>query len=279
MFSPVHNYTINLSTTTDTVQGEGSQVITRLQPALKIPLTAHDIVVSLRSSFIYNTFPNVTTTIGNALYLKTTEMADFRVFVLPDGQYDVANLDSSFQFLIANDPTATELVGTFEINANIATQTIGLDNLSADKTLEFFFAGRQHSDGKSQPLSIHTLLGFNAETIITIPPKQNVYAPNTAAFNNVNIIRPICSLLQSGILVGGRALGVLADIPVNNTPGSQMVYQPNASQAAISEPSLAGTTIRDISITLTNENGQAIRTIGNEWAMTINISYKLPSVN
>ena len=119
MFSPVHNYTINLSTTTDTVQGEGSQVITRLQPALKIPLTAHDIVVSLRSSFIYNTFPNVTTTIGNALYLKTTEMADFRVFVLPDGQYDVANLDSSFQFLIANDPTATELVGTFELNATL----------------------------------------------------------------------------------------------------------------------------------------------------------------
>jgi hypothetical protein len=69
-------------------------------------------------------------------------------------------------------------------------------------------------------------------------------------------------------------LGILADIPINNTPGSQMVYQPNPEQTDVSEPSLVGTSIREISILLTNEKGESIRTIGNEWSITIAISYK-----
>lgn len=269
-----HHFVVNISTDKDTVIDGGSQAITRLNPSLVIPHTAVDVKVGLRSSFIYNSFPNVDETVGNALYVKTQNMADYAIITIPSGQYDVTNLDTTIQYLIANTLHIDELLGIFEIVADLATQTIAIDNTSTDRTLEFFFAGRDHAVTQYQPLSIHNLLGFDAGSVVTVEPKQNANAPNTANFNNVNIIRPICSLLQNGIIVGGRALGILADIPVNNTPGSQMVYQPNPEQTDISEPSLSGTSIREISILLTNEKGDPIRTIGNDWSITIAISYK-----
>jgi hypothetical protein len=269
-----HHHVVNISTDRDSVVDGGAQAITRLNPSIVIPHTAVDVKVGLRSSFIYNSFPNVDVKVGNALYVKTQNMSDYAIIIIPDGQYDVTNLDSTIQYQIANTIHNDEILGIFEIVADLATQTIAIDNTSADKTIDFFFAGPDHVSTQYQPLSIYNLLGFNAESTVTVNPKQNINAPNTANFNNVNIIRPICNLLQNGILVGGRSLGILADIPINNTPGSQMVYQPNPEQTDVSEPSLVGTSIREISILLTNEKGESIRTIGNEWSITIAISYK-----
>jgi len=67
---------------------------------------------------------------------------------------------------------------------------------------------------------------------------------------------------------------ILADIPVNAQPGSQLVYIP-MMPVNLDEPGLKGQTIRTISLTLTNENGDYITTLGNDWTITLKVSYRL----
>jgi hypothetical protein len=52
-----------------------------------------------------------------------------------------------------------------------------------------------------------------------------------------------------------------------------MVYEPE--ERPINEQQLAGTSLYNVGITLTNEFGDLINTPGNDWFVIINISYDL----
>lgn len=268
--------TLSVSSALDTVSNDGSTVTTRLQPGIVIPSNASDVSVALRSSFMFNSFPNVDRLSGNTLYIRVKDSGTaFFKITFPDGQYEVSTLDDALQSLIANDPLLKpSFTNCLQIIGNPATQTIALVNITTSKTIEISFIDELTAQFPAVPLSIYRLLGFTGGSIISIPPQVFKAAPNTANFNTVNIIRPVCSLLSAGIRIGGISQAVLADIPINNLPGSQLVYLP-AQALKLHEPGLRGQTIRDVTISLTNEKGEYIRTIGNDWTINIVISYIL----
>jgi len=272
--------TLILGTHNGKILDDGAKCVTEISPPLHIPVEAKSAGIKLRNSYIWNTFVNIDPTLGNRLtiYVEPLGVNTRYDIVYPTGQYSLDEFNSFFlrESIRLQAPWIDKDSGQSELNfeADMAVQKVYITNKSI---LAYRFSW--YIDSSSYLIPLYHLLGFESGTYTEVAASSELepysfsYAPYEANFNFVNSILVLCNLVSRGLRNGGRSQSILAQIPITEDPGSLMVYEPQ--HTLISEPSLNGSTIRSIELTLTNENGQLIRTPGNPWQITVEISYEM----
>lgn len=256
----------------------GSTVSLSLMPPYQIPATALSTTLKLRNSYIWNTFVNINQQLGNRLVVVGSDEKRYTI-TFPDGQYNVANVNDYFtrQSREIGAPWVDDEDGkcNIQIDADLSVQKIYFINTSTEPYVLDWTQDLSSGENKT----IYTILGFQKDTKVSLPAanpskyQRFIFAPSQAAFNFVNGILVKCNLITRGIRVNGEYRSVLAQVPINEGPGQLMVYEPQ--QPPITEPGLVGSTIREIIVQITNENGEPVYTPGNPWLVTIDISYDL----
>ena len=255
----------------------GSTVALSIMPPYHIPSTALSTTLKLRNSYIWNTFVNISNSLGNRIVVVDPDGIRYNI-IFPDGQYNVSNVNDYFtrQSLEVGAPWVdTDGKCNIQINADLSVQKIFFINTAVRPYILDWGQDPTVSNNKT----IYTILGFEKDTQTTLPAatstlyQRYIYAPKQAAFNFVNGVLVKCNLVTRGIRVDGQYRSVLAQVPISEGPGQLMVYEPQ--QPAVTETGLVGSTIREITVQLTNENGDPVYTPGNPWLVTIDIAYDL----
>lgn len=262
--------------------GTASEVT--LSPPFVIPQTATSVSVRLRSSYIWNTFLNVTAETGNRLTILDVQTSIMWDFYFPDGQY---NVDSLFDYFTRESkqrgaPWISVAQGNtmlLRFDADNAVQKIVFTNNTPGRTFRIKWDGGYET---SQTETIWKLLGFEKKSSTDLlGPGQDTsfygsyaYGSTQAAFNTVNGVLIKCNLITRGIRVNGEYVSVLAQVPITAGPGELMVYEPQMQ--SMSEPSLfGGVSIQKVSVQICDDLGNPASTPGNPWLVTIDISYDL----
>lgn len=279
MTTIVETFTVGTQSGRETEGGSAAELT--LNPPFQVPPTATSVSLKLRSSYIWNTFLNVNTELGNRLTVIDNQTNIEWTFIFPDGQY---NVDSIFEYFSRDSKQrGAPWVGTpgnvmlLRIDADDSVQKIVFTNNTAGRTFTIDWSG-DFNDGKTP--TIWKLLGFDPTTVTILPGTETdiygsyAYGSTQALFNTVNAVLLKCSLVTRGIRLNGQYQGVLAQVPITEGPGSLMVYEPQ--QQPMNEPSLSGgSTIRTVGVQICNELGEPVFTPGNPWLVTIDISYDL----
>lgn len=270
---------IIIGTATSLVTDNGSTATALIRPTMNIPVDASSIRISLRSSFIWNNFPNISNTLGNKLKIRRIEpLTDYIVIEFPTGQYNLEDLQDAFlrESNTLNAPWIRDGESKLSFLADDPSQKIYITNTSTSAfEIDFDFNETINSTGPT----IWKQLGFRQGQVVSIAASHtsgvetHTFAPNTALLNTTNVIILRCSAISKGIRDAGEFKGILASVPINQPPGHLMVYEPE--ERPINEQQLAGSSIYNVGITLTNEFGDLINTPGNDWFVIINISYDL----
>ena len=270
---------IIIGTATSLVTDNGSTATALIRPTINIPVDASSVRISLRSSFIWNNFTNISNTLGNKLRIRlVSPSTNFIVIQFPTGQYNLEDLQDAFlrESLTINAPWINNGESKLSFVADDPTQKIYITNTSTN-AFEFDFDVDQELNSTGN--TIWKQLGFNNGQKVTIAASHtsgvetHTFAPNTAVLNTTNVIILRCNMISKGIRDAGEFKGIIASVPINQPPGHLMVYEPE--ERPINEQQLAGTSIYNIGITLTNEFGELINTPGNDWFVIINISYDM----
>jgi hypothetical protein len=257
------------------VSNSGSTSTVALNPPVIVPTTAVSIGVKLRNSYIWNVFPNVDPSKGNRLRITHGVGNPFTIIEIPTGQYSLDLLNESFARESILQSAYWVVSGDCKLSfeADEAQQKIYILNKSALGPFEFDW---DESDVYTSTPTMWKILGFNQGSKTVVPAGTSsihIYADNRAEFNNVNQIVVLCNLISKGIRDGGNYRGILAQVPITQPPGHLMIYEPDL--APITEPALAGLNLGQIIISLQNEKGEGISTIGNDWFVTIDLSYDI----
>jgi hypothetical protein len=271
------NETFMVGTASSTVSNNGSTATATLQPQLSIPVTATSVTVNLRNAYIWNSFVNVSSEFGQLVRL-THGGNPFTTIKIPEGQYSVDTFNESFarESIAASAHWVTNGVCNLTFEADEAQQKIYILN---KMTTEYEFDWDSAVPNTTLPTTWR-LLGFTQGSKLLVPaaantttPSIHVYAPNRAQFNLVNQVVVSCNLVSRGIRDAGEYKSILAQVPITQPPGHLMVYEPDLPP--ITESGLVGASINTIAVTLKNEKGELIRTPGNDWFTTIDLSYDI----
>ena len=122
--------------------------------------------------------------------------------------------------------------------------------------------------------SLRSVLGFNAAVYTATSAGYNLYSPNTATFNSDNSYIIQSNLLSAGIPINNQQIGILVNVPINSSPGSQIIYQP-ANIVWVNAPELIGNPRQYLTFTLQNQNLAPVNTLGETYQFTLCIRYQV----
>ena len=118
------------------------------------------------------------------------------------------------------------------------------------------------------------VLGFNSRLApLALEPAVHIeFGDNTAAFNRTNSFVIQGDLISNGIPINSIARGVMANVPITSSPGSQIIYQPFLPPA-VNANELIGRTKNYFSFRLTDQINRPVDTLGELWGFTVVISF------
>lgn len=205
-----------------------------------------DCSVGVLQANIWNTSPNISAALADNIFTFTTSMAPAGTYswAIPDGLYSVAGLNSYLSSQFVNIGLAANLIA-----------------ISAGDSVNFTVAN-----------SLRGLLGFNS--VVSTAPSANYsfFSNSTAAFNLVNSYVISSNLVGNGILVNSSSRGIIATVPIDVPPGSQINYSPQ-NVIWFNAPELIGSQRSNIQFSLLNEDLRTAATGGNPYTLTITIKY------
>ena len=269
--------TFLVGTATGVVSNNGATVTTTMRPHVQIPITSTSVAVNLRNAYIWNTFLNVSDVSGRRLRINY-QTQPFTVIAIPEGQYSVDTLNESFarESIAVNAHWVVNGQCQLSFEADEAQQKIYILNKT---TMQYEFDWDAGDIYTATP-TLWRILGFTLGSKTIVPaapsvavPSAHVYAPNRAEFNLINQVIVSCNLVSRGIRDAGEFKSILAQVPINQPPGHLMIYEPDLPP--ITESGLIGANINTIIVTLKNEKGELVRTPGNDWFVTIDLSYDI----
>lgn len=248
------------------LSSDGSQFQVTLNTALYIPKGAIEASAGVLQANIWNTSPNISPAFNNNVFTFTTTQAPAGTYTIniPEGLYSLNGLNTylSSQFVNLGLPSTL-----FSLGGDFATQsTILLVEFSGD------------SVNFTVPNSVRTVLGFNSE-ILTAPSNNfSFFSENPAEFNRNNSYIIASNFVSQGIPVNNQSAGIIATVPIDVAPGSQINYQPqNVIWFDIGE--LIGNQKLNINFRLLNQNLQPTPTAGQFWALTLMVRYNILLAN
>jgi len=188
--------------------------------------------VKVVSATVWYTFPNVTTSNNQLLIRYGTSLATAswseHLIILPPGLYGLRELNDSIERELEQSNT-TDLIGFNAVQflpdnaTGKAVLRLSLESVPTGGALALV---ADFSDIRS---TIGTLLGFDANVRMIV---QDVTNRDVFEGTSIAKLAPVSSLMlhcsaARGSIVNGQVGGdVIASIPLDATPGTQILYQP-----------------------------------------------------
>jgi hypothetical protein len=244
----------------------GSVFDVPMNPPLIIPRNAHNIYLEVKNATVWWSVPNVSELIGNNMF-KLRYQGITVQFPIPTGLYSYSDLSVQLQVLISNYSNGAIPEDVIELVALIAENKIAIKINYADVDIDFTIAD-----------SVRTLIGFEAQIIsvgvaATVP--VNIVAENIAEFNSINyFLISAPSLVSRGLNFNSVYKSIIARVPINVSPNSQIQYDPRQTYR-IPANELAGCDYSNLTFRLTDDKGLPVDTRTEYWSCLFIIHYEV----
>ena len=247
------------------VGSDGSIFHVDLNTALAFdPKTIVSVEAAVLQAAVWNTSPNVSPAFQNNAFRFTTSVAPAGTYdiVFPQGLFSLSGIGSYISTQLVNLGLPANL---FLFSGEDATQKVVITILTAGDSIDFSVAS-----------SIGPLLGFSAapgdNPVVAPIAGFNAFSQGTAALNRNNSYRIRSTLVSGGIQSNAISGGVIAKIPIDQSPGSQINYSPQ-NPLWFSANELIGVGKQSLDFFLENQSGQPTPTAGEFYDFVVAFRY------
>jgi hypothetical protein len=239
------------------VSDDGSQFTVILDRPLSLPPNAVSATLSIIQASIWNTSPNISEQFNNNVFRFTSGGSTYNI-IFPEGLYSLGGLNGFLSVQLTNLLLPSNLI------------TISGDESTQRSIITFLFAGIQVDF--TIPNSIREILGFDVRLITAPTALFNAYSDNTANFNRVNSYLIRSNIVSQGIPINSIGANVIAQVPIDSAPGSQINYQPQ-HPTPVDASELIGYSKNTFNFTLCDQLLRPTPTAGETWFFILVINY------
>lgn len=247
------------------ISSDGSRFEVELSEVLTLPRDALNPTISCDQASIWWSVPNITTS-NNKIFIHGYNTAGTEVdfdLTIPTGLYNLNQLNTTIQNLLENEDAKTSPLPNIELVGNSSTQKVEIKFNYDIVEIDFTISN-----------SCRAILGFNSAVLgpYSNTPKT-ISGDTTADMNPVNSFLLHTNLVDNGIALNGIYNNTIAEVLINVQPGSQILYEPyNAPKVSCHK--LKGGSMRRVSVSLTDNENNAVDTDGEIFSLRIVIRYK-----
>ena len=246
------------------VSPDGSTFTTFLQEPFSIPKNAFGIEVGCLQASVWYTQPNITEK-NNRFEFLANGFAGPQVLFVPPGLYNFDELNELLKQALLDNYGITN----YNLVAVQSTQRV---------TEQFFLTGGNELFETSWPLgTIGDVLGFFPTRVTNDALQGHDYpGDKTARFNAIDFYLIQSSLVNRGIRSNSTYRSVIAQVPINDLPGAQIVYSPINPQWTAAPELGNGSSVTSVQTILADSNGQPVGTQGEAYTVTLMVKWKVP---
>lgn len=256
----------NPSLGAESINSQGSKFTLNLDKPIKIPKEAVNAYATVDAATVWWVIPNISVALNNYVFRYEINSTEYTVDI-PDGLYDGDKLNTTIKRLITNkgqDSSAITLLQdtatnkfVFQLDSNTPTYT----------QVAVIFNGANN---------LREILGFTTTNSISIGATtvKSFYADTTAGLNTINSFLIRSNFIETGIRINNKIESVIAQVPIDVLPGSQIVYQPFNPQK-IPCTNRIGTSISTMNFELLNDSLDLVDTNNEYWTVRMTINYVL----
>lgn len=245
----------------ENLRDNGSRFNVTYDAPVSLPSNAHTATLEVVAANIWWTTPNISAELGNNVFRYETATKGVVDLIFPDGLYDLDHFnDHLSRHFVATGLPANEIV----FSPFGATQHTVATFKNNGSRIHF-----DHLPG------INVLLGFDP---VLIPvggvstAGQSVEGANEAKFNSVSSFLIHGDIVTDGIAINNQSSYVLTQVPIDVTPGAQIVYRPR-QPIPVDAGLLIGSQRNSFEFWLTSQDGTAADTQGEYWDFLCVIRY------
>jgi hypothetical protein len=268
----MYRKSISILASSSTVNGarnkssDGSYFEVYLNDSTKIPDDAKNITLEIEKSTIWWVMPNIESN-NNQIFItgqNTANVVQSRLITIPAGLYDLSLLRTSILNELQNQGFKQLPLPVIDFSSNSATGKVIIKMNYTDSKVDFRPA--------NCPNPINTILGFDLLEYTTTIAEFNLTAPNIAKFNTINSLLVKSDLTDNGMSLNGTENSICAQVLINVSPGSQIIYSPN-NPTKTQADNLQGRLLRNFHVELVNETGVRVNTFGENYSVLFKISW------
>jgi hypothetical protein len=214
------------------------------------------------SASIWNTTPNITTGVNDTFKIKVNDTAgtptNYTV-VVPQGLYTVDQLFNTIDDRIIEQGAADK---EWEMFGNASNNKVEIILKSVGAELDFSVAN-----------NMSAMLGFAAVLVgPTVAANDLIVGSLTPDIVPTAAYNIGCSLVDTGIIVGNSTRKVICSIPITESSGYNIVYEP-IHLIHLSCSGAKGRFIRQIDFTLLGDSLKPILTT-EDWVVNFTVHWK-----
>jgi len=263
------------SSTATNVSSTNNSFTILLNPAVRIPQTAKNVKVFLRSLHVPYSFVNISSALGNnAFYFTDNPSVQNKIALQFDnGLYSLSQYNNILQIKLQN----IKNVSGYAFDNNFISF---LPDSATDKTfLVINSSGYQVNWPAGSP---YGLFGFNLNrrtpsgASLTTSEATYFTGDSTAVFKNVTDLC-VQTSLPTNYYYAGQSRNLLGVVPVDVPPQQTIVYPGSGGVPEFNKMdcNLTGTTLSSINVALLDQSLNNIDLNGKHWSLTLNIEYDL----
>lgn len=240
----------------------GSRFNFTMSPPLTIGPTFTSVHISVPTSTIWWTTPNISSGLNDKFYVHGPDInnvqTDF-IVTIPQGLYDVDQLEEAILSSLENSGARVTPFALIRLNAS---------NAAGKVQFRFNYPQTSVLFKNDSPWNV---LGFSnkiGENLISSVNGITQLAPSVANFNPVDSFLIHSSLVQMGIPVNNIYSSVISQVLITKPPGSQIITE-SIHPAILPAHELIGTKTSVITMWLTDSKNRPVDTGGEPWSARI----------
>lgn len=248
------------------LSADGSTFSTFLQEPFSLPNNAFGVEVACIQASVWFTQPNITTKNNRFEFLATGSPNPETLFI-PPGLYTFDELNSVLRQILSDNYGITNYTLVPVQSTQRVNEQFRIDYVNSEIYQTMWPVG-----------TFGDILGFFPTRVsdnIALLPKT-FPGDKTARFNQIDFYLIQSSLVNRGIRSNGTFRGVVAQIPINDLPGSQIVYSPINPQWTPAPELANSSSISSVQTILSDSNGNPVGTQGESYSVTLMVRWRVP---
>lgn len=244
------------------IRDNGSAFEVQLNRPIQLPNDAKRASIEVSQANIWWTVPNISADLENDQF-RFIENTNPHTIVIPKGLYSLSSFNALISRELANLTLASDLISFV---GDGSTQKVVATFSEAAVQMDF--------TGANTP---RLILGWDARLVPLIPSVvgESESADNVAMFNTINSFLLHSTLTAEGIPVNNTGANIIASVPIDVQPGSQIVFQPqNPTRAGVGE--LVGKSQGNFQVWLTDQDNNKVDTNSEVFSATFIIRWWSP---
>lgn len=255
----------NLGAQNRTADGHKFQIL--LDNEIKVPPSAVDCTIEVRSANIWFTSPNIAAEYNNNI-LHLEYAGSPVVLTIPDGLYSVSELNCTIQRLISRELVPPSFTTRFASNSiAFSTQT------SRQRVIVKLIAGLSlltvGADNVAPTLGLSSPSGYTATY-----DGEYFEAEGIAQLNRINSYLLQGDIVNQGLSINNTYATIMTEIQLSVSPGKLLTYRPYLPYK-IDGNHLKYGSKKLITFFLTDEQNRPIDTFGENYSFSVVIKYKV----